>query len=122
MVTPYEEFPTWEDLVKYIIEEDGYDSFSCMPGDEDNIYWILDNEFWGDGRGGRIDDWVFTKYYVNIGSFDYRYEKLKGYPTLEEALEAKIFNGESIHDLYNRGHNWDEWKYDKTKKYNNQKR
>lgn len=121
MVEIYKVFPTWEDVIKDILEEDGYDSFSCMPGDEDNIFWVLDNEFYRDKHGKLIDNWVFTKHYVNIGSFD-RQEKLKGYPTLEEALEAKIFNGESIHDLYIKGYNWNEWRFDKNKKYNNQKR
>lgn len=38
MVEIYKVFPTWEDVIKDILEEDGYDSFSCMPGDEDNIF------------------------------------------------------------------------------------
>lgn len=34
------------------------------------------------------------------------YEEGLKFSTIEAALEAKIFNGESIHDLYNRGYNW----------------
>ena len=32
MVVLYEEFPTWEDLIKDILEEDGYDPFERLPG------------------------------------------------------------------------------------------
>lgn len=105
MVTLYEQFPTWESLVSDIIEESGYSDFWNLPGDADNIYWELDNEFYGDGHGKLIDNWVFTWHDYN-GSLNHKYKKTRGFPTLEEALEAKLFNGESIHDLYNRKLDW----------------
>ena len=45
MVVLYEEFPTWEDLIKDILEEDGYDPFERLPGFPENVYWVLDNQF-----------------------------------------------------------------------------
>lgn len=110
MAVLYEEFPTWEDLIKDILEEDGYDPFERLPGFPENVYWVLDNQFTTDKHGKKIDDWIFLKYTIKknpeTNNTYVKYTTLPGYPTLEEALEAKLFDGESIHDLYNRGYDW----------------
>lgn len=121
MVTLYEAFPTWEDVIKEILEEDGYDPFERLPGFTDNVCWELDNQFTTDKHGKKIDDWTFLKYTIKKNpETNNTYAicvHLKGYPTLEEALEAKIFDGESIHDLYNRKYDWSISNYDPNKDY-----
>jgi len=97
-------FPQWEDLIKDIIEEDGFSPI-ILQNTAFNEEWILNNQFYYGKNGKRTDNWVFT-FYRDVSPTERFVEELNGYSTLEDALEAKIFDGESIHDLYNRGYDW----------------
>ena len=103
-------FPAWEDLVADIIEESGY-AYFYLPEDDLGDYWELDNEFYRDKHGRLVDDWIFTFFWTDEDGIRY-FDKIPsaeaGYRTLDEALHAKIFNGESIRDLYERDYDWND--------------
>lgn len=95
----HEIFPSWGELVEYMREESRMmDMF--LPDNEPGERWVLDNDFYRDKHGKLVDNWVFKIHW------DRYYDETEGFPTLELALEAKLFAGESIKDLYERGYDW----------------
>ena len=118
----YEYFATWGELIADIKNEADFSPL-YLPGDEFGDCWVLDNEFYRDKHGKLVEDWIFTLNWDDENGQRW-YEKVpsaeKGYPTLEEALTAKLFEGESIKDLYERNYNWfdysEEWYTDENGK------
>lgn len=111
-------YPTWESLVEDIKEDNNFDPMH-FPGDDYSDHWVLDNEFYRDKHGKLVENWIFTLRWEEEENGYKRgyYEKIpstrRGYPTLEEALTVKLFEGESIKDLYDRKYDWldysEEW-------------
>lgn len=102
MLSLYDSIPTWEDFIISVKNEDIICYFYTPDLDQNiNEYWLLHNEFkYNKKLKKNIDNWVFTLYWEDeTGKY---FDKGESFNTLEEALEAKIFDGESIHDLYKR--------------------
>lgn len=97
-------FSRWEDVVKEIREDDEF-STMVMPNSKYYETWSLNNDFSIDKGGNKIDYWIFTLD-LDLTPMPRRYWRSDMYLTLDEALHAKIFDGESLYDLYMRNYDW----------------